>query len=747
MPDGDRPLLNPVLSLKMEATPETRPGRGKGRESIKEDRLAPQQEALASATRNLYGMREQLPAYAGRTHLVVKMFVEDSLAPSYTPDDLFRPIYGCQLVAPFRHGYVVEAEVAALPRLAAAIEHPVSFGVQADISRVETLTALTAADRLRRRSIDDLWNAAPADDDGRLFVVWLAPFRSHDAQEDVLRELTVLSERRVLLPTYTAMRLISGPDREAPGPITSPSQSSIARAMRSYRNTGVARAAVKVPTRNALNQLIASGVSHRIDPVRPITVAAPGSGAEPPPPFLSSEAPIVGVVDGGLHASTYTAAEAWRAPPLVSNSQADRRHGNAISSLVVQGYAWNTNRPLPTLDCRIGTIQAVPHANANVRFDDRQLVDYLAAVMRAHPETHVWNISANQEGPGFDPDDVSLLGHELSEVARALNILPVVSVGNTKRGLGARLNPPADCEAAIAVGGRQADAKGNPAGPCPACLAGPGPDGMLKPDLSWFSQLRMIGGVIATGSSYPTALVSSLAAHTYANLREPTADLVKALLINNGECWEHQPKLGWGTPYRGHLPWSCEPGSVTLAWRAQLHAGVNYYWNEIPIPPELVHEGKLLGRASLTAVLRPLTSPFGSANYFASRLQTSLRYQSGGEWKSLLGSMLESTLKEQDARDELKKWQPVRRHCRDFSGRGGIEFSGKHLQLFARVFMRDLYQFGWDHHSQAGPQEVAFVLTLWSADGEASIYNSTVQTLGNFVESAVLNQEIEISIE
>ena len=34
----------------------------------------------------------------------------------------------------------------------------------------------------------------------------------------------------------------------------------------------------------------------------------------------------------------------------------------------------------------------------------------------------------------------------------------------------------------------------------------------------------------------------------------------------------HDRHLGWGTPYNGHLPWGCAPGSVTLAWRAQLSA-------------------------------------------------------------------------------------------------------------------------------------------------------------------------------
>jgi hypothetical protein len=106
--------------------------------------------------------------------------------------------------------------------------------------------------------------------------------------------------------------------------------------------------------------------------------------------------------------------------------------------------------------------------------------------------------------------------------------------------------------------------------------------------------------------------------------------------------------------------------------------------------------------------------------------------------------MLESTLREQDGRDELKKWQPVRRLYSDFTSRGGKSFDGARLRLYARVFTRDLYQFGWNHHSQAGAQDVAFVLTFWSASGTATIYNSMVQQLGTFVESAVLNQQITV---
>jgi hypothetical protein len=70
-----------------------------------------------------------------------------------------------------------------------------------------------------------------------------------------------------------------------------------------------------------------------------------------------------------------------------------------------------------------------------------------------------------------------------------------------------------------------------------------------------------------------------------------------------------------------------------------------------------------------------------------------------------------------------------------------------HLRLYARVFARDLYQFGWRTNSDVGPQEVAFVLTLRGPGDEPSIYNSTAQMLGTFVESAVINQEIDIGNE
>jgi hypothetical protein len=450
------PLLNPVLSLQMDPKPEAPTARGKGQRSIVSERLPIQQRVLAAAARGIFSSRSALPSFAETTHLVVRMFVEDSLAATHTPDDLFSPVNGCRLVAPYHDGYLIEADLNRFNHLAQVIESPTNYSIQADISRVESLTPFTPEDRARGRSIEDLWQAVPEEDGARLFVVWLAPFRTRQARDLLLESVELQSQQQVLLPVFPSLRLLSGPE-EPPAisrEVTSSRQSGIARAMRNYRNTGVGRGTVRIRSRKALGQLLASGASFRVDPVRPIRVAAPGEGAHPDVPFDNSDAPIVGVVDGGLHAPSYAAAEAWRSRKLVTDAQADRVHGNAISSLVVHGHAWNTSRPLPDLNCRIGTVQAVPSRSANARVDEQDLIDLLSHTMRDHPDTKVWNLSFNQAGA--NPDSVSLLGHELTTVVRHFGVLPVVSVGNVGSSGATRPEPPADCEAAIVVGGAPA---------------------------------------------------------------------------------------------------------------------------------------------------------------------------------------------------------------------------------------------------------------------------------------------------
>ncbi len=622
------PVLNPVLTLRKEPVPETASGGGKGEAAIVADRLEQQRSELADSCEQIAASANQRPTHAGRLHLVADMF-PDSLAPSWTPHTLFDEQDGCRLVAPMREGYLVEADAGRLSRLARTIRTASSVEKRVAISRVASIKPFEQWDMLRGRSVDDLWDVAEEVEGGKAFIMWLAPFRDANARTSVLQALADAEADRTLLATFPAVQLPPpGPiGSGAASPIMVRGQSGLARAARRYRREGTARTFVAVPSKAAFKRIIGSGASFRMDPVRRVEVTAPGTGAEPTPPLPNvATQPVVAVVDGGLSARSYMPMEAWRAPPLIRDGVSDLSHGNRVASLLVHAHAWNSNLDLPQLTCRLGTVQAVPRENSNATANPEQLIQYLRQVVQRSPETKVWNMSFNQVAPNLVPEEVSYLGHEIAAIAREFDILPVISIGNKRVGNPEFMCPPADCEAALTVGGRAHDSDGRPAGRCPVSLRGSAPGGMLKPDLSWFSQLRMLGGSVQQGSSYATTLVSSLAAHTFANLKEPSSDLVRALVINTTEGDTHDQALGWGTPWTGTHPWACAPGEVTLAWKGKLRPGYAYYWNDIPIPPELAQEGRLRGQGRLTAILNPVVSELAGANYFSTRLQVALQY-------------------------------------------------------------------------------------------------------------------------
>lgn len=747
MADERRPLLNPVLRFSKEPQPESITGRGKSALGIKRDRLAEQRSRLSREALVMAANAARQPRFAGRAIVYASMF-EDSLAPTWTPSDLFQPPYG-QLVAPYRQGYLVEMATTALERFAALVANFGTVREEVDISRVETLRFFAPEDALCGRDVVDLWEQAPRRDGGRAFFVSLMPLRDRNAIEQLLdafaglRAETIASPSRQLMLDLAdeaeaggdnglarAVRAISATDR-------------LGRALRDYRLRQRARTTVIVDSEQSLVRLAASGAVLRLDPVTPVTVADPGEGREPDRPLPANLAgmPIVGVVDGGLNAASYLPAEAWRAPPLVRGVAAEVMHGNRVTSLVVQGHEWNNNLVLPPLHCRVGTVAAIAkHGYPSP--DEEELVDYLDAVMTAHPDTRVWNLSFNQD-IACDLDAVSPLGHALAQLARKHGVLLVNSVGNTPAASAKR---PADCEAALTVGGRLHNAAGKPGERCSVSLAGPGPCGMLKPDISHFSHVRALGGAVIRGSSFATALASPLAAHTMDRLREPDPDLVRALLIHGTDGDGYDTAKGFGTPDVEHLPWECRPGSVTLQWKASLRDRASYYW-ELPIPPALIKDGRLRGKGRLTAILNPhpMVDEFAGPNYFSARLNTAVQYPKGDGFTNLLGSMDTDRVPEQIARSVDHKWCTVRHHAKDFSARGH-QIDGNILRIYARVYTRDHYVYGYTSADQVPPLDAVFVLSLSGTDDRDDVYNQLRDQLGSFVETAVLESDLDIDI-
>lgn len=738
-----KPLINPVLKFMRQASPSTVSGGGKSAKNIVIARLQSQQENLSKAVLDL--IETPKIEHGGITHLIARMF-DDSHAPSWTPSDVFSSNSGCRVIAPAHEGYLIEIKTSAFRELAINIKHGKTINEKVDISRVSEVGLFDSKEALRNLTNTQLWKESQNCGEGGYFNVWLLPFSNKESRTSVAKSLRAVHEKHKLgfgdIEFSTSSNI-------AEKKITQDQSDShfLDSLLESYISLGYATASIKLHTEEALADLVSSGSVYRVDPVTPIgSVAAPGIGTEPTPPSRKENLPTVLIVDGGTNASSYQHLQTSKINVLVTDAHADIKHGNQVTSLICQAHSWNNNRSLPQLNCRFISAQAIAKRSASKSPSLNQLIAYLKQVAKDTTQhSRVWNMSFNQEKPSLSKTEVSYLGHEISKIAREHGILPIISIGNVLKLGDKTLCPPADCEAALTVSGRIAKPDGTPGSPCKTSLKGPAPAGMIKPDLSWFSTLRMIGGVVETGTSFSTPLVSSLAAHTFNNLKDPTPDLVRALLINTSELHSHDHSLGWGTPWTAEsLPWMCDDGVVTLAWTAKIKPGFSYYWNDIPLPPDMIDNGKLTGTIALTAILKPVVSHFTGPNYFSTRLQVALQGTTrAGKIENLLGSMKEHKEKEMTAREDLAKWSPIRRHIKDFSAK----ILGKTTaRLHARIFARDLYQFQMAHHSELGDQEVSFVLTFKSSNSDDDIYNSMIAELGSDIESAVIEQDINLEL-
>jgi hypothetical protein len=624
-------VLNPVLRFTKEPRPEGISGGGKNAGGIKAVRLAKQRRALANQFDNLAEQAPQQPRFDGRVVLYAAMF-DDSLAPTWTPSDLFQATREARLITPYRTGYLVEVAAERLAAFARLVRRTNLTKDEVDISRVKSVRFFEDEDTAGASSLDAIWETAPETETGRAFIVWLMPLRGRNAAEALIQAFSALRDDTIIPPAPLLGSLAAELNANVPAVMRRSLRAAATAgdrfnlAVREYRRWHRARTTVIVPTADALHQLVASGTVFRIEPVRPISSTSPGVGREPDRPLPAGMAslPIVGVVDGGMTAASYRHAEAWRAPALVRDGAADTQHGNRVTSLIVQGHDWNNNLTLPPLYCQVGTVQAVARQGVRAFVDPQDFIAYLDSVIAANPATRVWNFSLNQRQP-CQLDSVSPLGHDIAVLARKHQVLPVISIGNKPGNL---LQPPADCEAALTVGGRLHGDNGAPAGECPVSLSGPGPSGMLKPDLSHFSHVRALGGSVISGSSFATALTSPLAAHAMQRVRDASPDLVKALLLHNADGQGFDPSLGFGTPAVSSLPWECRPGFVTLQWKAALRPGAAFYW-ELPIPHSMCQSSKLRGMGALTAILNPhpMMTDYAGPNYFSVRLATALQYR------------------------------------------------------------------------------------------------------------------------
>jgi hypothetical protein len=110
-------------------------------------------------------------------------------------------------------------------------------------------------------------------------------------------------------------------------------------------------------------------------------------------------------------------------------------------------------------------VQAIAKIDMNPQPTTEQFINYLREVaVKTKGISSVWNLSFNQIIPSDSNDEISHLGHGINSVAREFSILPVISIGNVSKNNITKLCPPADCEAALTISGRQSNRNGDVGG-------------------------------------------------------------------------------------------------------------------------------------------------------------------------------------------------------------------------------------------------------------------------------------------
>jgi hypothetical protein len=155
MADGNnrKKVLNPLLSYLEDPAPKAINGGGKNADDIQWARLDIQKETLSKSLKSI-SENKSIIAHAGKIHLLIKMF-DDSLAPSWTPTDLFETNPFTRLVSPAYNGFLVETSKEKIPEIIKKIKTASNDRIKVDVSRLESIKAFDRSAVLRGKSLSD----------------------------------------------------------------------------------------------------------------------------------------------------------------------------------------------------------------------------------------------------------------------------------------------------------------------------------------------------------------------------------------------------------------------------------------------------------------------------------------------------------------------------------------------------------------------------------------------------------------
>ncbi len=363
---------------------------------------------------------------------------------------------------------------------------------------------------------------------------------------------------------------------------------------------------------------------------------------------------VLGILDTGIasipHLKPWMLDEKW---PANDKSNTDQSHGTFVSGVALYGDAserkkWVGHRGIKLFDATV-----LPDGGKTI-CEDELIQNIKEAVKAHHNKVKIWNLSIScareVKDTRFSDFAVALDG-----LQDEYDILICKSAGNctnfANNGPKGRIFEGADSVRSLVVGS-VAHKKGEfdlseIDCPSPFSRVGPGPEYIIKPEVSHYggnagidgNGKRLVTGVksfspdgqltTSIGTSFSTPRVASLAACIHQELDEEFDPLlIKALIVHSASypknleipLEERTKHLGFGIPKAvGEILYN-SPNDVTLILRDSLAKGHFIDIMDFPMPTSLIKEEFFTGQIVVTLVYDPILDPSQGNEYCQSNI-------------------------------------------------------------------------------------------------------------------------------
>lgn len=361
-------------------------------------------------------------------------------------------------------------------------------------------------------------------------------------------------------------------------------------------------------------------------------------------PEEKTEYPIVGLLDSGIepieHLKRWILSD--DSCPFVE-SDVDKRHGTLVAGVLLYGDELFKKKitgglPCKILDCVVNTTTFCVHED--------ELVEHIKEYIDKYPDIKVWNLSQGCNIP-ISNNHFSEFAIALDELQRENDIIICKSAGNGNPSNPCRITEGADSIYSLVVGSishdKITDRDGSINCRSPFSLLGPGPQSLIKPDLTQYGgnadtgikSFSIYGNVaITSGTSFSTPRISSLAASLSFLLADKYSPLlVKAMIIHSAtyplemstDSRQRLLEVGYGLPSTCMDILHNDKDECTMVFDLKFTNKYGYQVVDFPFPESMVDEnGYYYGDITITLATEPIVNVNEAVEYCQSEVDIKL---------------------------------------------------------------------------------------------------------------------------